>query len=241
MQIKIAICDDEVAVCGKLEEITAKVLEDCQVSYDIDVFYSGEGLISGLQNEDYNLIFLDIELPGIDGVETGEYIRDILGNEQVQISYVSGKEFYAMELFAIRPINFLIKPLTYEKVQQVIKKYIKIEDMTAGYFNYKKGTEFCTVPVSDILYFVSTGRKVQMVTLHGEESFYAKMEGIYASVKNQKFLFIHKSIIVNYRYVRNLKYEEVEMVDGKHFTISQKRRKAIREIIVGIRRSEMTW
>lgn len=239
MEIKIAICDDETEVCTKLEGVVSKILEDSQIAYAIDVFYSGEGLIAGLKKEDFNLIFLDIELTGINGVETGKYIRDILGNEQVQISYVSGKEFYAMELFAIRPINFLIKPLTYEKVEQVICKYIKLEGVVPVYFNYKKGVDLYSIPVSDILYFISDGRKIQIVTLHGEEFFYGKMEDIYASIKNQKFLFIHKAIIVNYRYIQNLKYQEVEMVDGAEFIISQKRRRAIREIAVGIRRSEM--
>ncbi len=239
MEMKIAICDDEIGVCTKLEEIVSRVLSDSQIVYMIDVFYSGEGLIAGLKRESYNLIFLDIELTGINGVETGAYIRDVLGNEQVQISYVSGKEFYAMELFAIRPINFLIKPLTYEKVKQVIEKYIKVEGIAPVYFKYKKGVDLASIPLSDILYFTSEGRKIQITTLHGEEFFYGKMDDVYTSIKNQKFLFIHRSIIVNYRYIKNLKYEKVEMIDGTEFTISQKRRRAIREIAVGIRRSEM--
>lgn len=239
MQMKIAICDDEIAVCTRLEEIITDILTDGQLEYSIDVFYTGEGLISGMERESYNLIFLDIELTGINGIETGTYIREVLGNEQVQISYVSGKEFYAMKLFEIRPINFLIKPLTYEKVEQVIEKYIKIEGLDPIYFKYKKGVELGSIPVADILYFTSEGRKIQIVTLRGEEFFYGKMEDVYTSIKNQKFLFIHRSIIVNYRYVQNLKYESVQMIDGTEFTISQKRRRAIREIAVGIRRSEM--
>lgn len=55
------------------------------------------------------------------------------------------------------------------------------------------------------------------------------MEQIYSELKNYNFLFIHKSVIVNYMYIAKIRYTEVEMMDGEVFSISQSRRSAIRK------------
>ena len=59
--------------------------------------------------------------------------------------------------------------------------------------------------------------------------FYESLETIYERVKNHGFLFIHKSYMVNYRFLRKIAYDHVVMTDGKQFSISQSRRKEIRE------------
>ena len=69
-----------------------------------------------IQRQIFDLIFLDIELKKKSGLDVSNYIRNELGNESVQIAYISAKTGYAMDLFEFRPINFLVKPLEYSKV-----------------------------------------------------------------------------------------------------------------------------
>lgn len=126
MQIKIAVCDDELEICSQVENILIKLLEERLIKYVIDIFYSGESLCRELEREDYDLIFLDIELPKMNGVEIGNYIREMKRDDIVQIAYISSKQEYAMELFDIRPINFLVKPLEEATIAKVVDAYIKV-------------------------------------------------------------------------------------------------------------------
>lgn len=240
MKVKIAICDDEQHICSQLEELLIETLKEKSVDYEIDVFYSGTVFCKQLKNKEYDLIFLDIELPQNSGIDVGKYIRETLGNEEVQIAYISAKERYAMKLFDFRPINFLVKPLDRAKVDKVLKKYFTITKQNDIMFEYKKRAEYYRIPMSEIMYLESKGRKVRIHSKKGEDEFYGSLEKIYSNkLKNHKFLFIHKSIIVNYHYIKRISYEEVTMLNDVVLPISQSHRKAIKTIYLQMRKGEM--
>lgn len=239
MQINIAICDDELEICGQLESLLIEILNKKELEYNIDVFNRGKALCNEMKKEEYDLVFLDIELPEMNGINIGRYIREELGNEQVQIVYVSSKQEYAMELFEFRPMNFLVKPIKEDKIIQVIDKYLVISKQKNRFFEYKKGYELHKVSLSKILYFENNGRKITMTTEDDKVDFYSSIENIYQRVKRDRFLFIHKSIIINYDYIKKIGYEKIEMLDGEIFPISQSRRKVIREILMAIRKEGM--
>ena len=138
--IRIAVCDDEVYICTLLEDMLTEILREKDVQFEIDTFSSGESLCRELERRDFDIMFLDIELPEVSGIDVGRYIREALKNEIVQIAYISAKEGYAMELFEFRPINFLVKPLEKEKVAKVIEKYFIITEQDNHVFEYKNTT-----------------------------------------------------------------------------------------------------
>lgn len=239
MDFRIAICDDELSICSQLENMIIEILQDMQAGFEIEIFSSGEVLCHELKRQNFDIIFLDIELPRISGIDVGKYIRDELKNEIVQIVYISSKERYAMELFEFRPINFLVKPLEKENISKVLKKYFTITEQNNHLFQYKKRTEFFRIPMSEILYFENDKRKIKIRTLNSTDEFYESMENIYSMVKRHDFLFIHKSFIVNYRFIKRISYEEVIMTDDSTFPISQSRRKAIKQMYMNIKMREL--
>ena len=91
MEIQIAICDDEDKICLQLKDILGSISDEKSVEFIIQIFQCGEDLCKSLKDKDYDLIFLDIELPKINGIEVGKYIREKLNNEIVQIAYISAK------------------------------------------------------------------------------------------------------------------------------------------------------
>ena len=202
------------------------------IRFETDCFSSGEELCDEMKSNPYDLIFLDIELPRMNGVAVGKYIRESLNNETVQIAYISSKQQYAMELFESRPINFLIKPITSEKILTIIEKLLKLHAVDTQIFKFKVRQEYIKLPMSEIIYFSSSGRTVTLVSLDKSYTFYDTLEDIYSEIKNRHFLYIHKSFIVNYRYVRQYEYEQVTLLDGTVLPISQPRRKLIRKMIL---------
>lgn len=240
MNFKIAVCDDEQIICSTMYNRLQNLSKSKSVTFEIDCFNSGEELCGEMKCIDYDLLFLDIELPKMNGVAVGQYIRETLKNESIQIAYISSKQEYAMELFEIRPINFLLKPLSDKKIESLIDKFLQLNKIDTEVFNFKAGHNYYKVPLSDILYFCSSGRKINIVTLKKEYEFYGSLDNIYSEVKNKKFLFVHKSFLVNFKHIREYQYEQFTMSDNKIIPVSQSRRKAVRSMFFEFEGSDLT-
>jgi len=232
--INIAICEDETQTSAELERTLIDILGKLQVKYEIGVFFSGEGLCKAIESgTHYDLIFLDIEYPKseINGVDIGRRIRDIHNNHMAAIVYISWAKNYALELFDIQPFNFLIKPLKYEKIEEVIRKYVKISGLWSEEFTYKTGHDTLKVQIKDIVYLENNGKKLRLYLANGnKEEFYGSIKMAYQEqLKRFDFLFIHTSYIVNYDYIATLKINEVFLAyDAPPLPISKHRKNEIR-------------
>lgn len=228
--IKIAICDDDKIFCDEIEEVINNYERTISSAISIETFYSGEALIEYISDGNVlDLIFLDIELENINGVDVGKLIRNEFKNEAVQIVYISWNREYALELFKNRPFDFLIKPLEIEKVSEVINKYIEIYENENNFFEFKFGKSAYKIPFKDIMYFESENRKIKIVGRFGEKEYYEKLATVIEAVPKKEFVQIHKSIIVNCFYISNYTYEEIILSNGRKLPISQKFRVPVRE------------
>lgn len=228
---KIAICDDEEKVCKQLKDILIKLELKFSEELDIYLFYSGEKLFEALSKDTYyDIIFLDIELQIMNGVEVGDKIRNELFNESTQIIYISGKENYAMELFKVRPLDFIIKPLDYEKIKRVFKLALRLIKKNQGVFSYKFEHSSYNLLIKDILYFESENRQVNIHTIDGVKKFYGTLKDTFDKVKEFGFIIIHKSYLINYNYVIKFEYDQVTMSNKQVIPISQSNRKKFREL-----------
>ena len=119
--IKVAICDDDIQFIYKLEQSIFRFAEMKRIKVDVDGYTSGAEFIQKLQqSERYDLLFLDIELGDSSGIIVGNWIRSQIQYESMQIVFVSAKEMYAMQLFDLRPMNFLVKPIQQERVDYIL-------------------------------------------------------------------------------------------------------------------------
>lgn len=111
--IRIAVCDDENVIVNQIEHIISEVCKRESIPVNIDVFYSGRELkrqvTSGTK---YDIIFLDIQMKGGDGITAAENIRKV--DDNVLLIYVSGYDKYMMELFRLDVFGFIKKPIDEE-------------------------------------------------------------------------------------------------------------------------------
>lgn len=226
--LKIAICDDIIEITSHLEDIIFEISKKNLINVDIEVFFSGYDLLRYINNgNDFDLIFLDIEMENINGIQVGNEIREFIGDNDTQIVYISGTNKYAMDLFKIRPFDFLVKPLDLDKVEDVFLTYLRTNDKNT-YFSYQKGRAYNRVEIKDIMFFEGNNRKVNIVSKDCTDSFYGSINEVYENVNNIGFIYIHKSYIVNTLYIKHYMYDKVILFNDKELPISQSRRKSIR-------------
>lgn len=229
MYVNIAICDDEITICHQLEQYISEIFSSAKIDYNIEIYTSGDKLCEELKSENYDLIFLDIELPGINGIQIGTYIRDNLHNDAIQIVYISAVQNYAIELFNSRPLNFLVKPLSFGEVNKVLKTFLRLFQETEISFTFKINGHFHKVAISDILYFESYKRKVTITTSSGSYDFYDSLKNIQNRLSTNYFILIHQSILVNFNHIKFFEYDRLTMVDDVVLPISQSRRSQVKK------------
>lgn len=230
--MKTVICDDEKSTCSELEEIILKYAKEKSVSLVTEVFYSGDTLLDYLKREKINILFLDIELPGKDGVMVGKYIREVLEEENIFLIYISSKENYALQLFQNRPFDFLVKPIEPAKIYHVLDNIYRISEKNSVGFEFQTQNSTYRISYKDILYFQSTGRKINIVMKKEIRTFYGKLNEIEKRIPENVFLRIHKSYLVNKNYVQEFTYEWVKMLNGDVLNISKINRADVRRKIL---------
>ncbi|MGB8452482.1 MAG: LytTR family DNA-binding domain-containing protein [Anaerocolumna sp.] len=228
---RIAICDDENIICSEIEQVIMDYNITSLDEIDVEVFTSGEELGHYMKKgEEFDLIFLDIELKNINGVQVGKKIRDEMKNEIVQIVYISGKDNYYLELFEVRPMHFLHKPIEPERIIKDIEKAMELTGRLKKIFFYKHGHNTYKIEIKDILYFEAENRQVKMITTKAEINFYGSLEEVLREVEKYHFLYIHKSYLVNYAHIIVFGHKELTMSNGVILPISQQRRRVILEL-----------
>lgn len=233
---RIGICDDEICTCSNIEDCLEKYAKNKNIRIDVEVFFSGEGLCKYLINkEPFDLLFLDIVLDKMDGVEAGYRIREQMEDNTTQIIFISSNENYALQLFKIRPFDFLVKPVSYEHIAKVMDTYIKLFDTKKFFFEYKIGKKIYRIDAKEIIYFRSNAKKIEMVTKNGTYEFYEKLNRVQNQLDDTKFWRIHQSYIVNCDYVSTYKVDEILLAPGNEMIpVSQAYRESMKEKIMQI-------
>lgn len=230
---RIGICDDQIEFCRELERLIQIYARRENISVKTEIFTSGEEFFKAIgKGRIFNLLFLDIELEGMDGVEVGRRLREKGENEVTQIIYVSSKESYAMQLFQIRPFDFLIKPVDMEKVSNVMSEYKRLFPDRKLFFSYHIGKKAYVISENDILYFQCERKKIRVITTKGQKEYYGKMSDVEKQISKDIFCTVHKSYIINMNYVSEFCPNEVVMCNAIKIPISQTMRKKVREKIL---------
>lgn len=226
---KIGICDDDMGVCFQIEEELHRYAEARGIKIEVEVFSGGKELCRrlGEKKSQYHLLFLDIELGDMGGIEAGNFLRDILKNEATQVVFISYRQEYAMQLFRVRPLDFLIKPISYEKLESVMNTYLRLFPDKKLFFEYQKNRQSHQVAQHEILCIKCDGKKVRIVTSGEEIAFYGKMDDVYRQLEAGRFWTIHKSYIINVDYVFEFRRDEIELVNHDILPISKAYRKEI--------------
>lgn len=228
----IGICDDGENICLSIENMLVQFAKEKNIQINTNVWYTGEGLRDYLEAGNHlDILFLDIELFKMTGIEVGNYIRKQLDDMGMQIVYISGKSSYAQQLFKTQPLDFLVKPISQLQINDTMETAIKIIKKKKERFEFRQGKEYYYVPMGDIVYFGSERRKIKVITMKATFEFYGRLKEV-AKRLSQDFIVIHQSYIVNREYVFRYTYEMVELVNGTVLTISPANRKLVRDRIL---------
>ncbi len=228
--IEIAICDDEVTVVHEIEALVEKMCQKYCVEANVETFLNGRQLESAFLKKQFDLLYLDIQMQGFDGIHTAEAIRRI--NNHVLLIYVSGYTEYVEEVFTTDAIGFVKKPIEEKSFDAFFSRAMSRLQNKGEVFEYVYKTQSKRVLLEQILYLESKGRKIEIHLENGQvESFNGKIRDIEKELMDVKANFIrsHQSFLVNYNAIQIRSYCELTLVNGDTVPISRERQKIFRE------------
>lgn len=225
----IGICDDSINICSFIENCLLAEADRENIAIETEIWYSGKDLWKYLQKGNrIDILFLDIELLDMTGIEVGSNIRNQLEDWNIQIIYISGTSTHAKHLFKTQPMDFLTKPLDAEQIEEAFVTARKIISKGRDKFEFQNGKNHYFIAFNQIIYFASFGRTVKIITLNENKEFYGKLKEIAINLP-KNFIAIHQSYIVNSQYVKRYIYDMVELENGTTLPISKIYRKQVRE------------
>lgn len=219
--LRVGICNDKIAICTELERTISSIAKEYGIKIDIDIWYSGNEFINDIKKvTETDLLFLNIELPDINGIEVGRMIRE-MNNYRMLIAYTSFTKKYIMKLFQNQPIAFLVQPIRRKELEEVIiKGYNRFEDKRF-IFEYKKRQNIYHLNYEEIMYFESNRKKIIIELANGNrDEFYGKLADISSELPSN-FSYIHRSYIINLNYIKKYSHDELVMFNNKVLPVSK--------------------
>lgn len=239
--MKIAICDDEVIIVNQIEHILTEYKRAKSKNLKIDKYCNAESLYQCLREHKYDLIYLDIELNKMSGVELGQKIREELNDYITKIVFISSKDGYERQMLDVQPLGFISKPLT---ADDIIKMMHRVEKSLSQLkklktFAYTKKKTIYQIPISDIIYFESLDHNIKIVTLTGNDEYYDTLKNVVSMLAEENFIHIHRSYYINYENIKRAYYDSVTMINNDNLMISRSKRQEVRnkvkELMQGVK------
>ena len=201
--LNIAICDDEPSF---LEQAERQIICYPNLKFDVDVYTDSDQLYKKLKKDKYDIYFLDIDMPNLDGITLAEKIRE-RDAYAILIFFTSHRE-YMESVFKVRPFDYLLKPLDREKTWETLTKAIRHLNEFPNQFSYLSEKTNFVIATNDIYFFEKQKRKVIMHGKIGSKSFYMDTKTLLEKLGDD-FVQIHTSYIVNTYYIRAVKKRAV--------------------------------
>lgn len=234
--MKIAICDDEIYFAGKLREILMQYLEERHIDFEIELFSSGREFVElGVEMLQYQIIFLDINMKQMDGIETAKNVRAY--TEESFVVFVTAYIDYSLEGYQVGASRYILKnnlnfrEQIYECMDAITKKMKCF--LTRKIFRFQEGEK--KIRIENILYIESKLHKLEFNILeHGLATYtmYGTLNELENELEEYPFLRIHQSFLVNLKYIKCVTGYKDVLSNGQKLTVPRARYKTVKDIFI---------
>lgn len=229
----IAVCDDEVRECSRTVGKIRGILDEMKVSCTIRQFYSGQELLQSSEN--FDIIFLDIIMGGLDGMRTAQIVREKAYDKL--LVFISASRDYVFDAYDVEAFQYLLKPIEDKKLKRVLQKAVrKTEERSQDFIIVSRDRQSKKLFLDDIYYFEIRGRMIETHGTGGGFSYYGQIGLLERDLQGKGFFRCHKSYLVNLKYVDTYNRQELVLDNGERIVIAKRRYEAFcREILQHMR------
>ena len=230
MKLKIAIIDDEKIEREYIKRIVAPWAEKNPVSIEVRC-YSGasEFFFDYDAEKDFDILLLDVEMPGVNGIETAKTVRRT--SSVVQIVFITGYMEYFSDGYDVSALHYLLKPVSPEKLYSVLDRAFLSISRNIRSVLVSTPEEDIKVPMTEILYLEADN---VYVAVHTEGKVYRTRSSLFAFSEHldETFLKVHRSFIVSLKQISSISRFSLTMKNGDVVPMSRGSYNAVKTALV---------
>lgn len=231
---KAAVCDDEILLLPQLAAVIKNAFRRRELNVDLDTYSSAPELLGQIfDGNAYDIYFLDIDLPGQNGITLAKKIRAV--SEKAAILFVSAKEEQVYETFQTQPLAFVRKSHFREDMEQamdVLAQRLKKEPEPVLIFEDDLGHKI-PLYLNRILYVEAQEKYQCIVGTDGRKMVRCTISKLEKELTDQHFFRIHRGYLVNFRYVYRIDASHVVLDNGEKLPLSRHRRREALRLFFG--------
>jgi len=224
--INIAILDDDKAALLISKGAIEAFFQNKSIPFHVDVFQNPSAFLANATETEYELLFLDIDMPVLNGLEVGKKIKDI--SPEIVIIFLSKREDLVFDCLSLHPFGFIRKSKIIDDFEKIMELYFN-----SVYNLGNKGTNISiesktgitSIRIEEIMY-IEGNRNYQIFHLKDNKSLRIRilMNDLETKLNPYGFIRIQKGFLVNYLFIRKIGCNQVDLSDGKALPISSKRK-----------------
>lgn len=220
--IRIAICDDEERAVALHEKIVKDSLQAQGIGYEITAYTQSRNLLCDITDDSffYDLILLDIEMPGISGMEIPQQIKGFLPN--VRIIFVTSHTEYAIDAFELSIFRYVPKNNLEVKLTAAVTDAAKLIELEDGQeYTIQTANRMEKILYKDIFYIQRDGKNASIVSSAGVSKVRKSLQQVYDELNTPEFIFIDRGYIVNIIQIMKISDGMAVLKNGEQLPISR--------------------
>ena len=232
--MNIAICDDEDKFIAKLKQDLIS-LQSYDNEFTFDEFSTGRELLSDFSEGKYAIIILDIEMKGLNGLETAEFLRDI--DDKVIIIFLTSYEKFACQGYQVRAFRYILKNQPHSIYMSQLNDAIREYYRNTRYVIASDGDKEEKLPTDDILYMEVFSHKILIHTKNGDYFTKGTLSEFESQLSDLQFTRLDKSSLVNIANIDYIRKNEIMLTNGDTLFASRNHIKNIKQMFMDYSRS----
>ncbi len=227
--ICIAVCDDEKYMTEKLKRMIKEFFNRKNIDTSVLQYSSGEELLRS--NQKIDILFLDIGMQKIDGIETARRLR--AHNYKGFLIFITILKEMVFQSFEVQPFDYLLKPVKEENFEKTMERlFLSMQDAGNDSLLVQRGYESSIIAFQDIIYCESIDRKVYLHLESGKViDYYEKIDSLEKKL-DRRFFKCHRSYLINLNYLKSYKNNTAYMMNGKEIPVSRLRNKEFSNVVL---------
>lgn len=229
--IKIAVVDDEEELRKRIAKCIQKEIKTYN-EVELTCFKNGRDFLKKIMEESYkaDILFCDIEMPDVDGMEVGRYVRE--KKPSIYLIYLTAHSEYAVESYMLEAYQYILKEHMEKRLPEILRPLVdKLKEEQKRYKIFDDGVNRVKVYYRDIIsIYKEKGQKyIRYTTVNGEYRERSTIDRAGRELQSREFMLVERGMIVNMKHVERLKGNTIYMDNGKMVSVSGARLPGIRE------------
>lgn len=220
--MKIAICEDKQQDYDTLLSMIINFLDEHNMKADISSFTCGEDFINAHIHNSYDIVFMDIYLPGINGIETIAKIRE---KDPVQFVFTTTSNEYAIEAFNLNAAHYILKPITPNAISEAMARCLSRKgNKYSEQLDIKTNCGVVSIPIENIVYIEVLNKICCIYTEKSCYQTYSSLNEMFEMLSDNIFMKAQRSFIVNMNFIELFYFDHIVLANGKDIVLSRSNR-----------------